>query len=296
MKGIILINAFYRSQAVEEQTSRLVQSFRALGVECEVMQNDFVPAYCDNEALRLRLPPCDFVVYLDKDKHIARMLTRLGIRLFNSAEAVEVCDDKLLTHIALSGVVPMPKTVSAPLCYMRGDESRFLQEVEKTLGYPMVVKEAFGSLGRQVHLVRDKAQLLDIYGRLYPYPHLYQQFVQESAGKDLRVIVVGGRAVACMQRQSGGDDFRSNVGLGGKGEITDFPEGAREMAERAARALKLDYCGIDLLYGAQGMLLCEVNSNAFFAEIERVTGVDVAMAYANYIVCVMEGRICPYND
>ena len=41
-----------------------------------------------------------------------------GIRLFNSARSVEICDDKMLTHIALSGKgICMPQTAAGLLCY-----------------------------------------------------------------------------------------------------------------------------------------------------------------------------------
>ena len=61
-------------------------------------------------------------------------------------------------------------------------------------------------------------------------------------------------------------------------------------AEKAAQALKLDYCGVDLLYGEDGPVLCEVNSNAFFEGLEAATGVNVAKLYAEYIVGTMGGR------
>ena len=85
------------------------------------------------------------------------------------------------------------------------------------------------------------------------------------------------------------DDFRSNIELHGMGTKIDPPEEVKAMCIEAAKILGLDYCGIDVLFGEGGYLLCEVNSNAFFGGIESVTGIDVGGIYADY----MYGKI--YN-
>ena len=59
----------------------------------------------------------------------------------------------------------------------------------------------------------------------------------------------------------------------------------KEVPLKVAFALKLDYCGIDFLLKKDGnFVLCEVNSNAFFSGFEKVTGVNVAKEYAEYII------------
>ena len=99
----------------------------------------------------------------------------------------------------------------------------------------------------------------------------------------MRVIVVGGKAVAWMTRRSE-IDFRSNVEAGGKGYVCDLPDSFRRIAEKSAEILQLDFCGADILFGKDGPLLCEVNSNAMIGEAERVTGVDIADCYVNHIL------------
>ena len=96
---------------------------------------------------------------------------------------------------------------------------------------------------------------------------------------------MGGKVLGGMLRIGGGEDFRSNIGAGGRGEPYEVPEQAAGHALLAAKTLGLDYCGIDFLFGKDGgMLLCEVNSNAFFRAFEEVTGVNVAKAYAEHIL------------
>ena len=86
-----------------------------------------------------------------------------------------------------------------------------------------------------------------------------------------------------MERRAKEGEFRSNIELGGKGFPVRLTDGFREAAERAAKTLGLDYCGVDLLDSDGRPVLCEVNSNAFFEGIEQVTGVNVAAAYARHI-------------
>ncbi len=272
-RAIILINAYTRSEAELNQPRRLKEELGRLGVQAEIVRNS--PA-----ALRAQ---ADFCIFLDKDKYAAKAIER-RMRLFNRAEAIEICDDKMLTHLALAGV-PMPETVSSLLCYTPEQpvSAELLREVEG-LGYPLVVKENHGSLGRQVYLARNREELGTLAERLKLVPHLYQKFIAESAGRDLRVIVVGGRALAAMKRTSE-TDFRSNAALGGTCEPFTLDRNAAELCERVADKLGLDYCGIDLLFSSRGCgyLVCEVNSNAFFAAFERVTQINVARVYAEHI-------------
>ena len=270
-KAFIVINAYTGSLHELHQPQRLKEELFLLGVETEIVRNS--PKLIEREG--------DFCVYFDKDKYYARLLER-KFRLFNRAEAIEICDDKLLTYFALEGF-PQPKTLPSLLCYTEETPpSEELLHAAETLGYPLVVKECFGSLGKQVYLAKNREELLSISRRLQYKPHLYQEFIAESAGTDLRVIVVGGKAVAAMRRVSE-SDFRSNAELGGRGEAATIDERAAALSEAVAKKLELDYCGIDLLYGKEGYLVCEVNSNAFFGTLEKVTNVNVAAIYARHI-------------
>jgi len=73
-------------------------------------------------------------------------------------------------------------------------------------------------------------------------------------------------------------------------KVYALPEEAKSIARCVANSLGLNYCGIDLLFGKDGLVLCEVNSNAYFATIERVSGVNVAKAYASHIVREVYGE------
>lgn len=291
-RAVVIINAYTTLESELHQPYAIAKALRTRGVETDVLRNGCFPAYLGRESIAATwAEQYDFAVYLDKDKYLSKLLERAGMRLFNSSDAVEACDDKLLTAIALSGIAPMPKTLPAPLCYTPSAavNEEMLNRAEELLGYPMVVKECFGSLGKGVHLARDRAELRTLSARLKGVPHLFQEFIQESKGRDLRVILIGGKVVSAMERRSE-HDFRSNAELGGKGTPYTPDSETVALCERVAEALRLDYCGVDLLFGKEGMLLSEVNSNAFFGTIERVTGVDVAARYAEYLVKAVYGE------
>ena len=284
-KGLILVNAYTPSAAELNQPKRLQEELKGLGSETDLRRNDFFAARIDGTgSVSSCVEDYGYCIYFDKDKYIPRMLEARGLRLFNRAAAVEACDDKMLTCLALADSgIPVPETLAGLLCYYPNEPTRAetLKRVE-ALGYPLVVKECFGSLGKGVYLANNREELLEMIAKVKCKPHLFQKFIKESAGRDLRVIVVGGRAVGAMLRT--GQDFRSNVGCGGGAEAAVLDGEARMIAEKAASTLKLDYCGVDLLYGKDGYVLCEVNSNAFFRTFERVTGINVARLYAEHIV------------
>ena len=290
MKGLILINAYSKIKSALDQAERLKEEFAALGVSVDIRRNDFFAAYVGNDGnLAYNSINYDFCVYLDKDKYVSEMLEKGGLRLFNSHGAIRRCDDKMETFIALSGMgIPMPKTLPGLLCYDKDAKvtPEILDRVEKEIGYPVIVKCSYGSLGKEIYKADDRQTLERIAEAVRFEQHLYQRFIAESAGRDIRVIVIGGKAFAAMVRRSE-NDFRSNLGAGGKGEKVDLPTEVKDISERAAKALGLDYCGIDVLFGDNGYILCEVNSNAFFGGIESVTGKNVAKAYAEYIVETM---------
>ena len=292
MRAVILVNAYIRAPAMLRQAERIAAELRLRGVRADIVKNGDFPCAVAGEISLGDRP--DFVV--DKDKYLPRMLEKCGVRLFNRAQAVEVCDDKMLTCIALAGGgVRQPDTVPAPLCYYADAAVReeFLQAVGQRLGFPLVVKKSFGSWGEGVRLARDAQELAAAAEEFKLQPHLYQKRVGK-AGEDLRVLVVGGRAIACMRRKNA-RDFRSNVELGGHGEAAHPAPAFLQAAERCASLLGLDYCGVDLLDEGGEPYVCEVNSNAMFNEAERVTGVNVAGAFAEHMLRSMEkeGRARP---
>lgn len=284
MKVLIVTNAYMCNRSQQSQALRIGEELTNLGAEVEIKKNFDLARI---EGGKINCGKYDFCVFLDKDKVAARALEKVGLRLFNAAQAIEVCDDKMLTHIALSDSgISMPDCIYAPLCYneKQQPDCHFLAKVEQFLRLPLVAKSNYGSLGAGVELIENSEQLFTYESNNLLKPHFYQQFIDCGGGEDIRVIVVGGKYLCAMKRRND-SDFRSNIELGGKGEAFNADKELIALCEKVARLLHLDYCGIDILTDKEGKrYVCEVNSNAFFAAAERVCAVNVANAYARFML------------
>ncbi|MBS1327264.1 MAG: RimK family alpha-L-glutamate ligase [Oscillospiraceae bacterium] len=291
MAGYVFYNGFWNPDGPPEVVRSLTAAAAARGALWTPLPNTAVTAEFTGERREraLRVPPLqagDYALFWDKDVRLARALEAMGVRLYNTAAAVAVCDDKAATHLELARRgVPMPRTLVAPMTYVNMDAQgdAFLRRGAETLGFPLVVKECFGSLGGQVYLARDRGQLCRLADTMGPKPFLLQQFVAASAGEDKRLYVVGGRVAAAMRRRSE-TDFRANIGGGGRGEACSPTAEEERLALECAAILGAEIAGVDLLQSETGPLVCEVNSNAHFAALTACTGVDVAGLIADYVL------------
>lgn len=279
MRGAIIINGYYTSDSYNHQINRLKEEFLKRNVEIEIYPNK-IPVSIGQQF------DWDFGVFLDKDINLARILEKSNVVLFNSSFAIECADSKIKTAQYLSNYedVVMPLTIPAPLKYKEGADTVYLEKVAKLLGYPLVVKANEGSLGSEVFLAKNLEELINIDSILGVRPHLYQQFVQESAGKSIRVMVIDHKVV-CAMLLSNDKDFRSNANLGGIGEIVELDEEYKQAAENISEYMDLDYCGLDFFFGAS--ILIEVNSNAFFKKMEELSQINIAGIYVEHIIKTM---------
>jgi len=290
MKGILIINAFWESASMKEMEAQLCCSAKRLGIELSVRTNqDFLfsmPPLIPHHPN----PDADFILFWDKDIRLAMQLEQAGYRLFNSAQSIALCDDKTLTHLALSRHgLPMPKTILCPSSFPSIGYPciDFLKEAGEILSYPMVIKEGCGSFGQQVYLAENQAQAQAILQEKSGVPLLMQQYIRECAGRDIRLYMAGGKCVAAMERRNE-KDFRANIQNGGHA-LPYLPTREEiDLAANACQALGLSFAGVDILHSNGGPLLCEVNSNAHFSALAALTHQDVAGAILSYI----QGEVC----
>lgn len=295
MQGTLIVNAFWDSPSVSEMTRQLQAAARDMGMALAVKTNaDFLCLLPGPRPLG-RETPGDFVLFWDKDIRLARLLEMRGARLFNSARAIALCDDKTLTHLALCQAgLPMPDTLLCPQTFPGNGYPRtdFLDQAGEALGYPLVIKEGCGSFGQQVYLVQNRAEAEALLRARAGTPLLLQRFIRESAGQDLRLYMVGQKCVGAMRRSNDGD-FRANIQHGGHGRPYTPTAEQIALATRACRALGLDFAGVDLLESREGPLLCEVNSNAHFTALSALTGAPVAREILALIRDTLRGNCAP---
>ena len=288
MKGLLIVNEFLNTNKYSEHTEWLLQAAKDAEVSLDFMTN----AQClvrlqsmdeDNIALKTY----DFVLFWDKDINLAMHLELLGLRVFNCSKAIANCDDKAKTHLILQHhKIRMPKTILAPMTYPNIGYTNysFLKSVEEELRFPFVVKECFGSFGAQVYLVNNHQELLTLIHKIGPKPILFQEFIECSAGKDVRLQVVGDKVVASMYRYSVNGDFRANITNGGHMKCYHPTKEEITLAVSCCKILDLSFAGVDLLFGEDGEpIVCEVNSNAHFKNIYECTKVNTANEIINFI-------------
>ena len=282
-RGLLVVNAFLRTTKFDELYTFLAEAAEKENMQLDVMTN--AELVCALEA-DFQPEQYAFVVFWDKDVLLAQRLEQLGMRLFNPARGIALCDDKSRTWLALKDEgIPMPRTIPAPMTFANIGYPTldFAAQIGEQLGYPVVVKECCGSFGQQVYLCHDREQLLSKVRELAGVPILFQQAITESMGRDVRINVVGGQVVASILRRSTAGDFRSNLTLGGAMEPYTPTEAEAALAIRATQRLGLDFAGVDVLFGKDGPLLCEVNSNAHFKTTLACTGVNMAEAIMHHI-------------
>lgn len=209
---------------------------------------------------------------------IVRQFEMQNVPTITSSIALVRSRDKLrsLQLMAKAGV-GIPKTVFAR------DASDLDDVLDQVGGAPVIIKVARGTHGNGVVLAETRKAAKAVMQAFYVegVSFVVQEFVAESAGVDIRAFMVNGKVVASMLRQSLDDDFRSNIHQGGEGIPVKLSDEERKTAHKAAKAMGLPVCGVDIMRSERGPLVLEVNSSPGFA-IEKVTGHNVAEKIIDY--------------
>ncbi len=211
---------------------------------------------------------------------VVRHFEQLDVYTPSPANAIATSRDKLRAFQVLSRHnVGLPHTAFAR---RRQD---VLPAIERVGGAPVIIKLLEGTQGVGV-ILADSVKIAEaIVETLQSTKQnvLIQKFVGESAGTDVRAFVVGGEVVGAMRRVAQGGDFRSNVHRGGLAEAIELDDAYRETAIRAAQIMGLKIAGVDMLEGADGPQVMEVNSSPGLEGIEGATKLDIAGAIIDYI-------------
>lgn len=206
---------------------------------------------------------------------IAQMEATPGVVVLNGADHVAAARDKLRgQQRLLAAGLPVPATA------LLRDPADARAMAARLGGPPLVVKVLAGTKGEGVMLARTADELQAAIDVLWSAGTtlLLQEFVEESEGRDVRVLVVGDRVLGAMLRQAPAGEFRANVAQGAKVASYRLDPEVEAYALRATAAMGLDIAGVDLLLRGDGYVVIEVNSAPGFEGFERATGVDVADA------------------
>lgn len=211
---------------------------------------------------------------------IVRQFEREGIIVLNKSAGIIQSRDKLLACQLMSDSnIPVPVTAQV------GSWKDTARAVSRVGGTPCVIKSTEGTHGYGVFLAKSDQQARQLVYQMLErnMRPLVQEYVKESHGQDIRVLVVGGKVIASMKRKANGSEFRSNFHLGGSVQKIDINEEQKKIACLAAATMGLDLAGVDMLISSRGPLILEVNSSPGLEGIESSTGVNIAGEVAKYL-------------
>ena len=211
---------------------------------------------------------------------VLRQFERLNVPTLPNSASIEASKDKMYANQILAQAgLPIPKTML----------TRFpckAELVEKVVGFPCVLKVVTGSHGAGVYLCENAKQFEDLSELIssldFKNSMIVQEYVQYSEGRDLRVIVIGGRVVGAMQRKSTDGSFKANISRGGEGTAFDVDDQMELLAIQTAKVLDLDIAGIDLLFHSDGYRICEANSSPGFKGFEKALGINIPQKVFDY--------------
>lgn len=211
---------------------------------------------------------------------VLRQFEMMGVYPLNESVAIGRSRDKLrsMQLLARDGV-------GLPVTTFAHDPKQTDEVLELAGGAPVVIKLLEGTQGIGVVLADTKRSATSVVEafRGAGVNILLQEFIKEAGGTDIRAIVVGGKVIAAMKRTGAEGDFRSNLHRGGSAQLIKLSPEERATAVRAAKAMGLNVCGVDMLRANHGPVVMEVNSSPGLEGVEKATGLDVAGKIIEYI-------------
>ena len=275
------------------ETNRLIEEFQKQDIDIQLVDPNTIDIFVNKEnrqSILVNGEPSDLPKFVFPRtgsgttyhiKAVIRHFERMGVPVINTSDAIDNVKDKLYSHqiLAQSNLdIPNTMLLKHPI------DVNFVQ---KHLGFPVIVKTISGSYGRGVFLAETKKQfkqLLTMAELTKPgYNIIIQEFIKDTWGKDLRVLVVNNKVVGCMMRQATDDDFRANITRGGEGIPYEVNEQIEWLSIESSKALDLDIAGVDLLFDGDGYKICEVNSNPGFEGMETFTKKNIAGEIVSFI-------------
>ncbi len=266
--------------------------FAKHNIKLDLLKIDEYVLAIENGKPNIKVKDYDFCVMLVKDQYISTLFEKQGKLCFNGYKEMSSSDDKFLTYVKLAeNNIPLPKTLSGNTDfdglkisdYKRSDS--FRNKVEDYLGYPFVAKPTFGYGGKGVVIINNRKEFNIFLDNVGQEAYIYQEFIPDNPGSDIRVMVVGGKVIFSIMRNNP-NSFISNVSSGGNATKFEATKEQKKIAVKVAKILGLEHCAVDFFNMEDGRpLLCEVNANAGGIEInEKLTGINQAEKFVEYIV------------
>ncbi|MCB1822264.1 MAG: RimK family alpha-L-glutamate ligase, partial [Candidatus Competibacteraceae bacterium] len=195
----------------------------------------------------------------------ARRAIAEGLVVIDDPDSILKCTNKVyLDELLRTHRIRTPKTV-----IVRRDN---LERVDSEIPYPIVLKIPDGSFSRGVFKVNDRAELLDMAGKLFKSSDLLlaQEFLYTEF--DWRVGILNKVPLFVCQYFMSKEHWQIYHHEPGKGRgfregeaktfrVEDAPEIVVKNALKAANLIGNGFYGVDLKQTGKGVVVIEVNDN-----------------------------------
>jgi ribosomal protein S6--L-glutamate ligase len=210
--------------------------------------------------------------HLDIKLSVLKRMTDLGATLLNTVESMDLCNDKLMTHVVLNSArIKSPTTFT----FSSSDDDLAatvkLMEERGLLKYPTIIKTLRGTHGIGVMKVDSQASLTSIVQTLQKeqIDFIVQEFIEHE--KSARMIMIGENLLAANLRgqPKGKNEFRTNSHLGS--ETEPYTPGEEEIAlgRRIVELFGSKFCAIDYIIKGTELIVLEVNGSPGLENIQK---------------------------
>lgn len=284
-KITIAYNSFLNVKKVTEQINLLKKACTELKIKAQFISSDQILGSIN---LKNKNKLNKKILFLDKNIALAEILETWGYKLYNNSKAINLCDNKAYTHIALlKEKIRQPKTFIGPITFGLNKisiKSNFIKQAKKELKYPFVLKEVYGSFGNQVYLINNDSELEKNLEKTKERQVIIQEFLKKHAGTSIRVIFVNKNIIGAIY-QNNKNDFRSNLTLGSESKVIKITSLMKNITNKIIRSLGLFYGGIDFLIDENNKLLfCEANSNVQLVNSSKILKQNLAKILVKEII------------
>lgn len=266
--------------------------FKKHDIQLDFQKIDEYVMCVSNGNVNLDITQYDFLIQLVKDQYMSSLFEMMDKPCFNKYSSMAMSDDKFLTYVKLfSHNISLPRTLSGNTDfdglqingYNRSE--LFVDRIEKELKYPFVAKPTFGYGGRGVKTIRNRNELEQLLKEQGQNAYMFQEFVYDNVGNNIRLVVVGGKVIYSVLRKDTVNLKDNTIGKDDEDKFVATKEQV-EIAEKIAKILDLDYCAIDFFDTIDKRpLVCEVNANpGGIEDYEKITGVNQAEELVKFIV------------
>ncbi|MCA3243958.1 MAG: hypothetical protein INF43_01460 [Alphaproteobacteria bacterium] len=187
-------------------------------------------------------------------------------------------------HITMARLLAR-RNITAPRSWVLSQADQIAM-ILPDLEFPVLMRSRYGGSGRRVAVVQHSGEAYTHANQLAAggQPFLVQDLPQ-PLGQDVRVLVVGSKIVAALQRQAPPGFVRPREAGNHRVTTTQLTQTEAQLALGAARMYGAPFCAVSILRSARGPLLLELSRVPTLAEFEQTYQADFAsMIIAELVV------------